>query len=51
MVAGCCFKLLENPAVVQDKDVCEMIFNLLGVVVKTYNQGVGEFEYNPVSKA
>lgn len=42
MVAGCCFKMLENPAVAQDKDTREVIFYLLGLVVKTYNQGVGE---------
>ncbi|XP_015767731.1 PREDICTED: condensin complex subunit 1-like [Acropora digitifera] len=41
LITGCCYKFLENPATVKIGTTKELIFNLLGVMVKKYNYGLG----------
>jgi len=42
LITGCCYKFLENPATVKNGTTKDLIFNLLGVMVKKYNHGLGE---------
>ncbi len=41
LVTNSCYKLLENPDVCKDKTARENIFNLVGIMVKRYNHGLG----------
>ncbi|EDO34797.1 predicted protein, partial [Nematostella vectensis] len=41
LMTGCCYKLLENPAVIRNKTTKDVVINLLGIVVKKYNNGLG----------
>ncbi|XP_066028149.1 condensin complex subunit 1 [Pocillopora verrucosa] len=41
LVTGCCYKFLENPTSVKNGTTKDLIFNLLGVMVKKYNYGLG----------
>ncbi|KAJ7379614.1 meiotic chromosome condensation [Desmophyllum pertusum] len=41
LITGCCYKFLENPACVKNGTTKDLIFNLLGVIVKKYNYGLG----------
>ena len=36
MVAGCCYKLLENPALNREKELRDTILHLLGVLASKY---------------
>lgn len=40
LMASCCYKLLENPAVTRDRAVREKVFHLMGMVIKKYNQAL-----------
>lgn len=42
LITGCCYKFLENPASVKNGTTKDLVFNLLGVMVKKYNYGLGE---------
>ena len=42
LITGCCYKFLENPTTVKNGTTKELIFNLLGVMVKKYNYGLGK---------
>ena len=42
LITGCCYKFLENPASIKSGTTKSLIFNLLGVMVKKYNYGLGE---------
>lgn len=42
LITGCCYKFLENPATVKNGTTKDLIFNLLGVMVKKYNHGLGK---------
>lgn len=42
LITGCCYKFLENPAYVKNGTTKDLVFNLLGVMVKKYNYGLGE---------
>ena len=42
LITGCCYKFLENPASIKNGTTKSLIFNLLGVMVKKYNYGLGE---------
>lgn len=41
LITGCCYKFLENPTTVKNGATKELIFHLLGVMVKKYNYGLG----------
>ncbi|CAH3036153.1 unnamed protein product [Pocillopora meandrina] len=41
LITGCCYKFLENPTSVKNGTTKDLIFNLLGVMVKKYNYGLG----------
>lgn len=41
MVVGCCFKLLEDQSAARDKSLRELIVQVLGHLVYTYNQMLG----------
>jgi len=43
LMASCCYKLLENPAVTRDRAVREKVFHLMGMVIKKYNQALSMF--------
>ena len=43
LITGCCYKFLENPASVKNGTTKDLIFNLLGVLVKKYNYGLGGY--------
>ena len=45
LTSGCCYKILENPAAMRDKELKDSISNLLGLIVKTYHQSLGELNY------
>ena len=45
LVTGCCYKFLENPTSVKNGTTKDLIFNLLGVMVKKYNYGLGESNF------
>eukprot|EP00126_Sphaerothecum_destruens_P009999 Sdes_comp20649_c0_seq1m15928 len=36
-----CYLLLENPLHTRDKNICEAIFHILGILVSKYNQALG----------
>ena len=40
LMASCCYKLLENPAITRDRTVREKVFHLMGMLVKKYNQAL-----------
>lgn len=42
LVASCCYKMLESPSVMKEKAVKEELFQLLGLLVKKYNQTLSE---------
>ena len=42
LITGCCYKFLENPATVKNGTTKDLVFNLMGVMVKEYNYGLGE---------
>ena len=42
LVTGCCYKLLENPSAIKNKTTKDLIFNLLGIMIKKYNHGLGK---------
>ncbi|ESO89837.1 hypothetical protein LOTGIDRAFT_61640, partial [Lottia gigantea] len=41
LVSNCCYRLLENPAIVRTKDIRDVISQLLGVLIKKYNHSLG----------
>ena len=41
-MTGCCYKLLENPSAIKNKTTKDLIFNLLGIMIKKYNHGLGK---------
>ncbi|XP_055958438.1 condensin complex subunit 1 isoform X2 [Patella vulgata] len=41
LVSNCCYRLLENPGIAKTKETRDVISNLLGVLVKKYNHGLG----------
>jgi len=41
LITGCCYKFLENPASVKNGTTKDLVFNLMGVMVKKYNYGLG----------
>lgn len=41
LITGCCYKFLENPASVKNGTTKDLVFNLMGVMVKEYNYGLG----------
>ena len=43
MIAGVCYKMLENPNVCRIKDLRGPLSSLLGIIVKKYNQKLSEF--------
>ena len=45
LIAGCCYKFLENPVIGRDKDLRGPMANLLGLIVKKYNQSLSELLY------
>ena len=42
LVASCCYKMLESPSAMKEKAVKEELFQLLGLLVKKYNQTLSE---------
>lgn len=42
IVAGCCYKVLENPAVGRDKEIRGPLSSLLGLIVKKYHQNLSK---------
>ena len=42
LVASCCYKMLESPSAMKEKTVKEELFQLLGLLVKKYNQTLSE---------
>ena len=42
LITGCCYKFLENPVSVKNGTTKDLVFNLMGVMVKKYNYGLGE---------
>lgn len=41
MMVGCCFKLLEDPSAARDKSLRELLVQVLGHLVYSYNQMLG----------
>ena len=41
MMVGCCFKLLEDPLAARDKSFRELLVQVLGHLVYSYNQMLG----------
>ena len=41
MMVGCCFKLLEDQTAVRDKSLRELLVQVLGHLVYSYNQTLG----------
>ncbi|XP_035829509.1 condensin complex subunit 1, partial [Aplysia californica] len=41
LVSMCCYKLLENPALVKLKDSLDLLAHIIGDLVKRYNHGLG----------
>lgn len=50
LITGCCYKFLENPASVKNGTTKDLVFNLMGVMVKKYNYGLGESTFLLVIK-
>ena len=42
MVTSCCYKLLECPVTVKDKDTRDAIFQVLGLMVKKYGHALSK---------
>ena len=40
-MVGCCFKLLEDPSAARDKSLRELLVQVLGHLVYSYNQTLG----------
>ena len=43
-VLRCCWRVLENPSTVRDKQLSEKVFNILGNSVEKYRQSLGKMQ-------
>jgi len=41
VIVGCCFKLLEDQSAARDKSLRELLVQVLGNLVRNYNQSLG----------
>ena len=46
LMASCCYKLLENPAITRDRAVREKVFHLMGMLIKKYNQALSTLHFS-----
>jgi condensin complex subunit 1 len=44
MLTTCCYKLLENPAINRNKAVRDIVFNIIGIMVKKYNHALSKLQ-------